>query len=122
MRTTSSIVSGSAPIAPVAAIQASPAPPAPDRTMVVTLGVVLIGGLVVLMLVLSLRLIRRVAEGTPIAAAQKKRTARGAGRDPWREAGRRLVVPPPDASPEGSDSGGDDGGRDGDHDGSRRDG
>lgn len=117
MRTTSSIVSGSAPIATV---QVPPAPRAPDRTMVVTLGVVLIGGLVALMLVLSLRLIRRVAEGTPIVAAQKKRTARGAGRDPWREAGRRLVVPPPEASPNRDDGAQGDG--DGDGDGSRRDG
>ncbi len=82
------------------AVQPPPRPTGADRTLVLSLGVALIGGLIVLMVVLSLRLIRRVAEGTPIVAARtKKRPMRGAGRDPWREAARRMVVPPPESNP-----------------------
>lgn len=76
-------------------VQAPPPPKERSQTLTIAMGILLIGGLVALMLVISLRLIRRVAEGSPLAAErQKKRKPRGAGRDPWREAGRRLVVPP----------------------------
>jgi hypothetical protein len=101
-----------------------------DRSVLLTVGMVLIVGLVALMLIVALRLIRRVAEGAPgFQDRMRKRTPRGAGRDPWREAGRRMRTPPRESGsdrrrgdgmggPGGSDSGSN-GGSGRSHDGDR---
>lgn len=107
------------PDQPTASIGApAPAKPAPSTDgMVITAGFILIGGVVALMLLVALRFLRRAADPETHGYGQRRPTKgfeKGRGRDPWREAGRRLQVPP--VRPTDDGAGGSDGPKDGDDD------
>ena len=61
------------------------------------MGFVFLTGIIVLVIVVSLRFIRRAADPDLHGYGRRKPTRgfeRGRGRDPWSEAGRRMVIPP----------------------------
>ncbi len=83
----------------IATVGAPVAPKAPEGTdrLAITVGFLLISGIGILMLMVALRFLRRAADPETHGYGRRTPTKgfeRGRARDPWTEAGRRLVVPP----------------------------
>ncbi|MBL9121555.1 MAG: hypothetical protein JNL80_16735 [Phycisphaerae bacterium] len=98
----------------IATVGAPVAPKAPEGTdrLAITIGFLLISGIGILMLMVALRFLRRAADPETHGYGRRTPTRgfeRGRARDPWTEAGRRLVVPPAKGeSHNGEESEGDD--------------
>jgi hypothetical protein len=102
------------PIEPTMAGSSQPPPAEPsnsvaDSQLIITLGFVLLTAIAVLLLSVALRFLRRAADPETHGFGKRKPTRgfeRGRSVDPWREAGRRLAVPPK-SKPSQPDDGGD---------------